>query len=159
MIKIIMIILILLCLLSCDYIMIIGKEMPDYNIDIDFEIQGNSRIEQLISIRDWIWQNILSKSDKEIFGIDDYWQTPEETVRNREGDCEDFCILFMWLCYQYLDIKPRMLILRDFDYVHAISKYRDYVFNDKENNYINGNYIYIDYYSWEDALLIAEYVK
>lgn len=154
----IIIILILLSLLSCDYMMILGKELPYYNIDIDLEIQGNTTSEKLASISFWIFSNIIMKSDIEIHGKP-YWQTPEETIELETGDCEDFCILFLWLSYQYLNIKPDMLILRRWEEDHAIGKYRSYIFADYYDWYKDGDYIYIDHYSWEDALLIAEYVK
>ena len=43
-------------------------------------------------IRAWVADNIAYKSDKEQWGKD-YWQTPEETLSYRTGDCEDFSIL------------------------------------------------------------------
>ena len=43
-------------------------------------------------IRAWVADNIAYESDKEQWGKD-YWQTPEETLSYRTGDCEDFSIL------------------------------------------------------------------
>jgi len=43
-------------------------------------------------IRDWVADNIDYMSDRERWG-EDYWQTPEETLSYRTGDCEDFSIL------------------------------------------------------------------
>src|SRR5258708_3269033 len=34
-------------------------------------------------------------SDKDQFGMEDYWQPPEEFERNKRGDCEDFA-LWTW---------------------------------------------------------------
>lgn len=31
-------------------------------------------------------------SDERIYGVSDYWATPEEFLKNRGGDCEDFAI-------------------------------------------------------------------
>jgi hypothetical protein len=43
-------------------------------------------------IRDWVATNIDYLSDEERWGKD-YWQTPEETLLYRTGDCEDSSIL------------------------------------------------------------------
>jgi hypothetical protein len=51
-------------------------------------------------IRDWVADNIEYKSDKERWG-EDYWQTPEETLSYRTGDCEDFSILLCSLLRAY----------------------------------------------------------
>ena len=51
-------------------------------------------------IRDWVADNIDYMSDKERWG-EDYWQTPEETLSYRTGDCEDFSILLCSLLRAY----------------------------------------------------------
>ncbi len=51
-------------------------------------------------IRDWVADNIGYKSDGERWGKD-YWQTPEETLTYRTGDCEDFSILLCSLLRAY----------------------------------------------------------
>jgi hypothetical protein len=51
-------------------------------------------------IRDWVAINIDYKSDEERWG-EDYWQTPEETLSYRTGDCEDFSILLCSLLRAY----------------------------------------------------------
>lgn len=33
------------------------------------------------------------REDREIFGRSDYWQPPEEFLRRRQGDCEDYALL------------------------------------------------------------------
>jgi len=32
------------------------------------------------------------------WGVDDYWATPEETIANGYGDCEDFALLVNYFC-------------------------------------------------------------
>jgi predicted transglutaminase-like cysteine proteinase len=54
----------------------------------------------LDDIRDWVADNIDYKSDEEQWG-EDYWQTPDETLRLRTGDCEDFSILLCSLLRAY----------------------------------------------------------
>jgi len=51
-------------------------------------------------IRGWVADNIAYESDEERWGRD-YWQTPEETLSCRTGDCEDFSILLCSLLRAY----------------------------------------------------------
>ena len=51
-------------------------------------------------IRDWVATNIEYMSDEERWGKD-YWQTAEETLTYRTGDCEDFSILLCSLLRTY----------------------------------------------------------
>lgn len=41
----------------------------------------------------WLWHRVWYKSDLEVHGKREYWQDPEETLKRRTGDCEDFAIL------------------------------------------------------------------
>lgn len=51
-------------------------------------------------IRGWVADNIAYESDEKRWGRD-YWQTPEETLSYRTGDCEDFSILLCSLLRAY----------------------------------------------------------
>jgi hypothetical protein len=51
-------------------------------------------------IRGWVAINIDYMSDEKRWGKD-YWQTPEETLSYRTGDCEDFSILLCSLLRAY----------------------------------------------------------
>jgi hypothetical protein len=42
------------------------------------------------AIAGYIWKNFLFEKDQRQFGKEDYWQSPEELMKNRKGDCEDF---------------------------------------------------------------------
>jgi len=52
-------------------------------------------------IRDWVATNIEYKTDDEQWGVDEYWQTPDETLSLLSGDCEDFAILLCTLLRAY----------------------------------------------------------
>ncbi len=52
------------------------------------------------AIRNWVANNIRYASDQERWG-GDHWQTPEETLMYRTGDCEDFSILLCSLLRAY----------------------------------------------------------
>jgi predicted transglutaminase-like cysteine proteinase len=41
----------------------------------------------------WVKQNVVYTSDKVVWKMDEYWQTPEETLKLKTGDCEDGAIL------------------------------------------------------------------
>ncbi len=50
-----------------------------------------------MAIRDWVGQMITYKSDKDEYGINEYFQLPRETILKKEGDCEDFSLLLVSL--------------------------------------------------------------
>jgi predicted transglutaminase-like cysteine proteinase len=53
------------------------------------------------AIRNWVAANIEYKLDEEQWGVEEYWQTPEQTLTLRTGDCEDFAILLCTLLRAY----------------------------------------------------------
>jgi transglutaminase-like putative cysteine protease len=52
-------------------------------------------------LRDWVSSHISYKFDKDVHGVSDYWQYPEETLKLRTGDCEDFAIVLCSLLRAY----------------------------------------------------------
>ena len=50
-------------------------------------------------IAEWIQLNIKYKPDRI-----SHWQQPEETLEKATGDCEDFSILFLFLCQENLGL-------------------------------------------------------
>ena len=54
-------------------------------------------------------------SDKELFGMDDYWQPPEEFERIRKGDCDDFA-LWAWRQLLALGYDARFVVGRHGQY-------------------------------------------
>ena len=41
----------------------------------------------------YLWHHIWYKSDQAKHGIPDHWQTAEQTLIDRNGDCDDFAVL------------------------------------------------------------------
>ena len=72
----------------------------------------------------WCWarRNIKYVSDPDVWKVKDYWQTPEETLELRTGDCEDVAIL---LCktLDILGVKNVFMAIWDFDGGHAVCFY------------------------------------
>lgn len=47
---------------------------------------------KLQAVNDFINRSVSYGTDREIWGVDDYWATPLETLSRGRGDCEDFAI-------------------------------------------------------------------
>lgn len=62
------------------------------------------------AILEWVSDNIVYKEDMDTWGVGDYWQTPEETIVLRTGDCEDFTILAMALLYS-IEVYSELVLL------------------------------------------------
>lgn len=43
-------------------------------------------------INTWTNKNVIFRTDREAWGVRDYWQTPRETLQTLHGDCEDYAI-------------------------------------------------------------------
>lgn len=44
------------------------------------------------SIAKYMWRHIAYVNDRRQFGQEEYWQSPEETLNNKKGDCEDLAL-------------------------------------------------------------------
>ena len=59
---------------------------------------------KLQAVNDFINRSVSYGTDRQIWGVDDYWATPLETLSRGRGDCEDFALL-----------KRKMLVDRGVD--------------------------------------------
>ena len=68
----------------------------------------------------FLHQAITFKTDEELFGEPDYWQAPEEFLRRRAGDCEDYA-LFAQAILQRQGIESHVLsVFGEEGYAHTV---------------------------------------
>jgi hypothetical protein len=60
----------------------------------NFPVGELPQIHGAIEAQTWVYQHIQYKTDQELYGRQEYWAYPEETLANGAGDCEDMAILF-----------------------------------------------------------------
>jgi predicted transglutaminase-like cysteine proteinase len=92
--------------------------------------------QKLTNISLWVYANITYLSDNNI--TSDYWQTPEETLLNRTGDCEDFAILIIGIAYSQLNIKMSLILMKTEDNQsgHAVACYDNNIYEFYPINYV-----------------------
>lgn len=82
-----------------------GKEcimidsIDNYTFETDIDV---SNIREAVH---WIRDNIEYKNDPY-----DYWKLPQETYKDKAGDCEDIALLFLYICRELLYINDCYLI-------------------------------------------------
>ncbi len=89
------------------------EEMHDYYFENDIKIES---IEDALC---FVYSEIEYKRDTT---VRDDWQLPEETLRIKSGDCEDFAILFQYLVETKLNIKTYTILVYRLDTqtIHSI---------------------------------------
>lgn len=101
----------------------------------NYNFPGSETIPEFETIEDaanWMKNNIIYKYDKELFGKDDYWQTPEEFYFNRnvdnkmQGDCEDFALFFGFLANK-LNLNTNIYNIKRKN-MHAIAKVENWYY-------------------------------
>ena len=66
---------------------------------------------QVKEIQNWIYKNIKYKIDKDIWQMSEHWNTPDETLKSMQGDCEDGAILMYTLCRLKGISSDRLLLM------------------------------------------------
>lgn len=91
--------------------------------------------------------------------IIDNWQTPEETLSLQTGDCEDHCILFMYLCNKYLGKKYDMWIIKclEANFTHAVVNTEEGIYNDMPDVLFADKPDFI--INYDITLFLARYIK
>jgi len=96
------------------------------------------RYTSIDSISDYLITYYKYESDAEQFDYEDYWQTTEEMIENKKGDCEDFAILTQAILKE-LDIKSQLIGLwweeRDFTTTYKMYGHMLLVFQDENDKY------------------------
>jgi hypothetical protein len=105
---------------------------------------------------EWIFDNIEYKTDKDVHGLDEYWQSWKETVTLGTGDCEDLSILFLEIIETYHGNEGCVVTTND----HAIA-YIDGEFYDGTSNQVYDSYDDIEriftYDELDDEILYRRY--
>jgi predicted transglutaminase-like cysteine proteinase len=69
-----------------------------------------SNVASINKMRLWVYSNIKQSSDDDLHGVNDYWQTPAETLALKAGDCEDFAILLVSMMRAYGAPKDQVYV-------------------------------------------------
>ena len=94
----------------------------------------NSNFKTPVEIQTYVYENLNYLVDTEsIYEQFEYWQSPLETENLKTGDCEDYTLLFMYLCYTELEIKPLWVTIKTAVEYHAIAKIDDTFYDATEN--------------------------
>lgn len=81
---------------------------------------------------------ITYKTDEELYGVDDYWATPDETLAKRAGDCEDLAIL-QWSALADMGYPHNLFAMVVCDNIAEAGMHAFLVANASGTNYILDN--------------------
>lgn len=161
--------MVLVAIPACEYQDIIGVTASDpeigriENYDFKNDIPEFESIEQAAI---WVSENSIYITDKELFNIKEYWQTPQEFYYNRndqnkmQGDCEDYSLFLSYILYKKLNLDVKIIIhdTSNSEIFHAIVYCNERYIEPKTgfvNYYIYFNIIYEIPYS--EAIWMAYY--
>jgi hypothetical protein len=85
------------------------------------------------AVANYMWHNFTFEKDRRQFGSDDYWQTPDQFVKTRQGDCEDFALF----AYEILKLNGRKAFILNVyggGFAHSVCVYLE----NGRYNMING---------------------
>ncbi len=69
-------------------------------------------------------REITFREDRDLFGRSDYWQPPEEFLRRRQGDCEDYALLAQAVLKRH-GKESLVFSLYGPGYAHTVCIFRD----------------------------------
>lgn len=109
---------------QCEYPTLCDEEvgsLSDYRSKV---IDDNIHITSSEDIRLLRWGQLNRdvtfkyKTDMEVHGVEEYWQTPEETYKLGSGDCEDYALLYAYLLITQLKLKVFVMCSSKGDRLH-----------------------------------------
>lgn len=105
-----------------------------YQYEDDILEMINEPLESRHDIGNWIMHNIESVSDFESYGKLCYFDSPYETVRNKQADCDGFASLYMYLMDVVLEEETTAVIglkilLPWLNHVMVEDAYHDYLYS------------------------------
>jgi len=71
------------------------------------DTENDKEMKKLNIVNSWV-NEIYYKSDKELYGVSDYWATLYEFVGKNEGDCEDYTIAKYYILKE-MGIDPKRM--------------------------------------------------
>jgi predicted transglutaminase-like cysteine proteinase len=77
-------------------------------------LKGRDRLAQLHAVNAY-WNRVAYRTDREIYGANDYWATPREMLERAAGDCEDYAFA-KYVSLRRLGFTPgqlRLAIVQD----------------------------------------------
>jgi hypothetical protein len=83
-----------------------------------------SKLNSPEDIAKYMWRNFRFENDQSHFGKEEHWQTPEEFMENRAGDCEDFALFASELLKQQ-GKKAFLLNIYGAKYAHTICVFEE----------------------------------
>jgi hypothetical protein len=133
------IVILLIALTSCS-IPVMESDIPE----IDFTGCSTEK-EKVDRIYKSYYKIFNYKRDINQFYIPEYWQPAYQVLKTNTGDCEDFCIAFIYLCNYYLDIKLDIVEARDGEKQHTTVYYSGkYYYSNENYKPINKTHTYKD---------------
>jgi len=78
-------------------------------------LENADEIRKLEEVNDF-WNGVQFRSDRELWGVSDYWATPWEFLARDAGDCEDY-VIAKYFTLKYLGVDPKKMY---FTYVRAL---------------------------------------
>lgn len=66
-----------------------------------------------------VWEWVLRTIRYEADPGTEYWKTPEQTLADGYGDCDDRALLTLWICYQRFGVKGELGIYFD----HGVDRF------------------------------------
>jgi predicted transglutaminase-like cysteine proteinase len=92
---------------------------------------GDEQFASLDALTAWVHKDIRYGTDASLWGHEEYWASPEQTLRAAAGDCDDDAILFMYFAYtRGLASAPELVAVRMSDTVgHALVRVGDMIYD------------------------------